>query len=114
MARFKLIEGKSIRDLGVAVIEAAAAHYKDKMASGSAEGAILDLIDRDSLIRQEFSFHYDRTNRDEAGKVVSQTVNICIPDLDGKTHRVVASEDFNLDYVAAEAFGIVTIMGCGQ
>lgn len=119
MARFKLAENTSLKDLGHAVVAAAKAFYE---ANGSLsdqskteiECGIRNCLDTSGK-QVNFHFHYDKTSDDTTTGEKITDLHIVIPDLSGKAREApFDTTPFDLADVAAESIGYVVIMGCGD
>lgn len=140
MARLKLKDGKTHREVGETIMKMGAATYRsnptepfDPTPAYDFEQEFLSLFqDRTLPIPQSLKqmsqvpvedgvavlFHFDRTI-EEAGKRM-RIVNIAVPDFEGKiTQRLATTTpattsglEFELDDLAAEAFGYIVIFGC--
>ena len=105
MARLKLNAGMSLKQLGYAILDAAAAkadNATDRIVA--AEERILGMFSNDKSVR--IYFHYDEPDR----------VHVVIPDLQGKRFpaRQSSLQDFEISDIAAECMASVVIRGGGK
>jgi hypothetical protein len=140
MARLKLKDGKTHRQVGEAIMKMGAATYRSNLAEPFDptpayvfEEEFLDLFqDRAITVPQTLKqvphvpvedgvavlFHFDRTIEDDGRRM--RIVNIAVPNFEGKlTQRLQGAAtkssgelEFELDDLAAEAFGYIVIFGC--
>ncbi|WP_204114991.1 hypothetical protein [Shimia biformata] len=106
MARLKLKPDVHLKDLGYAILNAAAAKFaRDGSRVGRIEHEILDMfVDKDRS--QQIYFHYD----DET------EIHVVVPYLGDKLVERDQSklDEFEIVDIAAECMGSIVIRGCGQ
>ncbi|CUJ81392.1 hypothetical protein Q8W37_08545 [Shimia thalassica] len=111
MARLKLNDGVSLKELGLAILELAAESDQSQGANREAgEKTIRDMFNGTNEggdpANPDISFVYD----------TAEQVHLVVPDLSSKRGKPAASalDDYDLRDIAAEAMGEISVRGCGK
>lgn len=146
MARLKLKDGVTYKQVGQAIADLAAeakGNGANKFSIETTSGLTCLIDQSDDVLLDEpivsfgpervptleansiqLAFHVDRTFEQDGHRV--RIVNIVVPDFDDKVSRILRSDGkelesldqeaakslFDLDDIAKEAFGFITICGC--